>query len=178
MGADGRPVPGSIASLEHIRLGSVDQGIMICAHDLDKPILLDLSVGPGQSDLPYTRVVMDAMSRDFVVVGWDQRRTGKSYAAIDLVSSLTLGQAVSDTIVMANDEKLYKPYQVPGPVSKKLSDAGLGPYGVFGSEYTLVERVNVLRGLIDMFTILYPQLQQIDFRRDVPVLAVPTCSIA
>ena len=42
-----------------------------------------------------------------------------------------------------------------------------------GSEYTLVEKVNVLRGLIDMFTVMYPQLQEIDFRQDVPRLDVP-----
>jgi proline iminopeptidase len=36
-----------------------------------------------------------------------------------------------------------------------------------------VEKTNVLRGLIDMFTIMYPQLQEIDFRQDVPRLDVP-----
>ncbi|MBK7895547.1 MAG: hypothetical protein IPJ90_11855 [Anaerolineaceae bacterium] len=36
-----------------------------------------------------------------------------------------------------------------------------------------MEKVNVLRGLIDMFTVMYPQLQEIDFRQDVPSLDVP-----
>ena len=49
----------------------------------------------------------------------------------------------------------------------------IGPWGILGSEYNLVEKVNVLRGLIDMFTVMYPQLQGIDFRRDVPRLEVP-----
>ncbi len=51
--------------------------------------------------------------------------------------------------------------------------SGIGPYGVLASEYNLVEKFNVLRGLMDTFTVLYPQLQAIDFRRDVPRLAVP-----
>ena len=51
--------------------------------------------------------------------------------------------------------------------------AGIGPYGVLASEYNLIEKFNVLRGLIDMFTVMYPQLQEIDFRRDVQQLDVP-----
>jgi pimeloyl-ACP methyl ester carboxylesterase len=30
-----------------------------------------------------------------------------------------------------------------------------------------------MRGLIDMFTVMYPQLQHLDFRQDVPRLEVP-----
>ena len=44
---------------------------------------------------------------------------------------------------------------------------------MLGGEYGLVEKVNVLRGLMDTFAVLYPQLQGIDFRREVPRLAVP-----
>ena len=33
--------------------------------------------------------------------------------------------------------------------------------------------MNVLRGLADMNAVLYPQLQGLDFRRDVPRLEVP-----
>lgn len=36
-----------------------------------------------------------------------------------------------------------------------------------------MDKVNVLRGLIDVFALMYPQLQEIDFRRDVPRLEVP-----
>ena len=36
-----------------------------------------------------------------------------------------------------------------------------------------MEKVNVLRGLIDMFSILYPQLQTVDFRDTVQRLEIP-----
>ena len=49
----------------------------------------------------------------------------------------------------------------------------IGPMGVFGREYNLVEKVNVMRGLMETFAVLYPQLQQTDFRRDVTRLDVP-----
>ncbi len=41
------------------------------------------------------------------------------------------------------------------------------------SEYSLVEKVNVLRGLFDVFEVMYPQLQDIDFRKDATKLDVP-----
>ena len=37
----------------------------------------------------------------------------------------------------------------------------------------MIEKANVLRGLMDTFAVLYPQLYGIDFRRDVPKLDVP-----
>ena len=42
-----------------------------------------------------------------------------------------------------------------------------------GSEYTLVDKLNVLRGLIDTFGALYPQWQTIDLRRSAERLRVP-----
>ena len=266
-GADGKQLPGSIASLEQVRLGGSDQWIMIRGHDADNPVLLYLSGGPGQSDLAYSRIFFDDLSRDFVVVSWDQRGTGKSYAALNPASDLTLEQAIDDTIeltnylrsrfdeekiyllgeswgstlgvlavqrrpdlyhawigsgqmvsqretdrrlytevldlaartdddalaeqmrsfgeppyadipyangfVMGYYEALYGPYTVPQSYIETGQRSNPGPYGVLASEYNFVERVNVIRGLIDMFTVMYPQLQHIDFRQDVPQLEVP-----
>jgi pimeloyl-ACP methyl ester carboxylesterase len=217
--------------------------------------------------LPYSRVLFEDLTQDFVVVSWDQRGTGKSYPALYPTETLTLEQAVSDTIELTNylrqrfdEEKIYlmgeswgstlgvlavqqhpdlfyawigsgqmvsqretdrilyqkvldmaertgnqelkqqmlafgeppyadtpypnavvmgqydalgEPYQPPADYIERGTAANLGPWGVLGSEYNLVEKVNVLRGLIDMFTVMYPQLQEIDFRQDVPSLDVP-----
>src|SRR5512132_2275348 len=48
-----------------------------------------------------------------------------------------------------------------------------GPGGVLGREYNLVEKVSVMRGLMDMFAVMYPQLQVVDLRNAVPTLEVP-----
>lgn len=267
LGADGKLVPGSIAELTTVRLGGHDQTIMIRGYSANKPVLLYLNGGTGQSGLPFTRVVLDDLSRDFVIVDWDQRGTGKSYAALDPAATLTLNQAVSDTIELTNElrqrfdeqkiyvvgeswgsilgvlavqrqpdlfyafigsgqmvsvretdrrfyqdvldraahegnaelaasmraygqppyadipyanfvaaghyEQLYKPYTPSQADRDRGNAAGIGPYGVLASEYNLIEKVNVLRGLFDMFTVMYPQLQELDFRRDVPRLDVP-----
>lgn len=267
LGEDGKPLPGSIARLEKVRLGGQEQWIMLRGYSVDRPVILYLSGGPGQSDLPYSRVLFEDLSRNFVVVSWDQRGTGKSYAALDPTASLTLNQAIADTIeltqylrdrfseqkiyllgeswgstlgilavqrqpelyhawigsgqmvsqretdrriyqelltlaaqendtalatklqaygeppyadipyanafVLGQYDRLYPPYTPPQSYIQRGNAANLGPWGIFGSEYNLVEKVNVLRGLIDMFSILYPQLQTLDFRQTVKQLEVP-----
>jgi pimeloyl-ACP methyl ester carboxylesterase len=49
----------------------------------------------------------------------------------------------------------------------------VGMMGLKASEYNMIDKVGVVRGLIDTFAVTYPQLQGIDFRRDVRRLDVP-----
>lgn len=57
--------------------------------------------GPGQSDLPYARALLAELTSEFLLVAWDQRGTGKSYPAFEPATSITLQQAVADTIKLA-----------------------------------------------------------------------------
>lgn len=267
MDENGDPIPGSIASLETVTLGGQEQTILIRAESPDNPVLLYLSGGPGQSDLGYTRVLLQDLTEDFVVVSWDQRGAGKSYSALDPTTDLTFDQAVSGTIeltnylrerfaedktyllgesygtilgvktvqhrpdlyyawiasgqmvdiaetdrrlfydlldyadehdlddlkeqmlaygeppyqdipyanstVMGYYEALYPPYTPPQAYIERGRAANLGFMNILSEEYNLVERVNVLRGLIDMFTIMYPQLQGIDLRTEVTEMEIP-----
>ena len=250
-----------------MRLGGADQTVMIRAADPDKPVLLYLSGGPGQSDLAYARVLLEPLTADFVVAVWDQRGSGRSYGALDPTSSLTLQQAVADTVELSeylrirfSEQKIYllgeswgttlgvlavqdrpdlfhayigsgqmvsqretdriiwrdllayadrtgngalydqiltlgeppyrdtpwansvvmgyyplieTPYTPPAAYMDRGNASGVGPYGVLASEYTFIDKVNVIRGLVDMFSLMYPQLQGIDFRTDVTALEVP-----
>ena len=48
VGADGQPIPNSIASLEKVSINGTEQWISIRGHDATKPILLNLGMGgPG-----------------------------------------------------------------------------------------------------------------------------------
>jgi|GEM_PF-42580 len=47
------------------------------------------------------------------------------------------------------------------------------PAILFVPEYTFMDRINGFRAFLDTFSILYPQLQTIDFRRDAPKLDIP-----
>lgn len=265
--ANGRPLPGSIAELTTVRIGGQEQALLIRGQSTDNPLLLYLAGGPGQSSLVHPRVLFQDLEQDFIVVAWDQRGAGKSYAAIDPTSDLTPQQAVADTVevtnylrerfdedkiyllgesygtilgvlaaqqrpdlyhafigsgqmvnvaetdrviyhellanaeqtgntqladklrsygeppyadipyansfAMNNYDRLYQPYTPPQSYIERGSSSGIDQFGVLGSEYNLVEKVNVLRGLIDMFTVMYPQLQGIDLRQDAARLNVP-----
>jgi proline iminopeptidase len=267
VGADGEVLPGSIAELATVELGGQEQSILVRASDPDDPVLLYLSGGPGQSDLGYGRVLLEPLVADFVVVVWDQRGTGTSYGALDPTATLTLDQAVADTIQLSalladrfDEERIYllgeswgstlgvlavqeRPdlfhayigsgqmvsqrvtdqviwrdllayadrtengelydevltfgeppyrdspwsnstvmgyyplletaYTPPASYIERGEGSGIGPYGILASEYGFVDKVNALRGLLDTFSLMYPQLQALDFRVDVPALQVP-----
>jgi proline iminopeptidase len=267
LSADGQPVLGSIAELTAVELGGHQQAISIRAADPDKPVLLYLSGGPGQSDIAFARALLQPLEQDFVVVVWDQRGSGKSYAALDPTSTYTLEGLVADTIALTDylrdrfaEEKIYllgeswgstlgvlavqerpdlfhayigsgqmvsqretdriiwrdllayadrtangelyeqiltlgeppyrdtpwanslvmgyyglleTPYAPPAAYVARGEASGVGQFGLMGSEYTFVENANLIRGLVDMFSLMYPQLQEIDFRTDVPSLEVP-----
>lgn len=264
--ADGQAIPGSVAELTEVSIGGHEQWIEVRGASADKPVLLWLAGGPGQSDLAYTRVLFDGLAQDVIIINWDQRGTGKSHPALDPTATWTLDQAVSDTIELTNylrdrfgEQKIYlageswgmtlgvlavqqhpelyfawigsgqmvseretdrqtyaalmqfaqttgdssltdhlveigeppyadvfsytllfehyvdltPEYTPPAAYQELGNSSGIGPFGVLGSEYTLVDKVNVLAGLLDMFSVMYPQLQEIDFRQDVPRLDVP-----
>jgi pimeloyl-ACP methyl ester carboxylesterase len=263
--ASGKVVPGSIAALQKVRINGSDQWIEIRAWSPDKPVLLSIPGGPGQSDLALSRPTLGALAKDFVVVSWDQRGIGKSYASFD-PAKLSTKQAVADTValtnylrkrfserkiylfgesggsiigilavqqhpalyhawigsgqmvdplrtdrliyrgllayaaehhdpalasklrgygpppyksvyaygyVMSQYDKLAGDYTEPKAYTEALDKAGVGSFGVRGSEYTLPEKMNVFRGLIDTFSVMYPQWQSVDFRRTAERLEVP-----
>ncbi|NBD34731.1 MAG: alpha/beta fold hydrolase [Chloroflexi bacterium] len=47
------------------------------------------------------------------------------------------------------------------------------PNNLFVPENSLIDRINGLRSFLETFSVLYPQIQDIDFREDVPSLEVP-----
>ena len=266
--AHGNVVPGSVARLENVQLPGGEQWISIRGHSVDNPVLLYLHGGPGQSGMPFTRFLLADVARDFVVVDWDQRGTGKSLSALEPTSGYTLDAIVEDTAHLArflagrfDERKIYlagtswgstlgvlaaqrhpelfhafigggqmvsqretdlriyrdllahaertgdsgvadrlREYGPPPypdvyaygfvmqhyaelepeytfvPAVERIEDEHfdeIGPWGVRGREYDLVEKVNVMRGLLETFAVLYPQLQDVDFRRDVTRLDVP-----
>jgi pimeloyl-ACP methyl ester carboxylesterase len=262
LGADGTPLPGSVAELATVRLGGHDQTVLIRGRATTNPVLLYLAGGPGQSDIGYTRAYMPTVENDFVFAVWDQRGAGKSYPALDPADTWTLDRAVADTIELTNylrqrfDQdkiylfgnswgstlgvlavqrrpELYAAYIGAGQMVSQLEsdriiyrdvldyaartgDTALtermrawgeppyadiyayaflieyydriGPYpkthyfeshrprgldGNGASEYGPVDKVNKLKAIFDMGSVMYPQLQGLDFRRDVPGLKVP-----
>jgi proline iminopeptidase len=61
------------------------------------------------------------------------------------------------------------------PYSHAGNSEGPGQMGenIFVREYTLLEQLHVFAGFLDTFSVLYPQLQEIDFRTQATRLEVP-----
>jgi pimeloyl-ACP methyl ester carboxylesterase len=93
--ANGRPIPGSIATLEEVNLNGSEQWVSIRGKDTTKPVLLFLAGGPGGSQLVTERRALQGLEDHFVVVNWEQPGAGKSFDAVDR-STLTPERYVAD----------------------------------------------------------------------------------
>ncbi len=101
-GADGEPLPGSVAELTKVNLGGHDLGLMIRGTSTANPVLLLLAGGPGGSELGAMRRHLPELEKHFTVVTWDQRGAGTSYPELDPADTVTLDGYVSDTIALTN----------------------------------------------------------------------------
>lgn len=88
--------PNSIASLEKVKLGGIDQWILIRGTDRSNPVLLFLHGGPGSPEMPMEHYFGTELEKHFVVVHWDQRGAGKSLSAKIPRESMNIKQFISD----------------------------------------------------------------------------------
>lgn len=94
--SDGRVIPGSVASMEMIELGGVEQSVWFRGVDIHKPALILLHGGPGASEAPLFRHYNSELEKHFLVVYWEQRGAGRSYHGDIPPESMTIEQFVSD----------------------------------------------------------------------------------
>ncbi len=101
--AGGNVIAGSIASLEKITLGGVDQWVLIRGADITKPVLLVLHGGPGFAMTPWLELFQKAkLEEDFVVVHWDQRGAGKSYSKTLSAEDMHVENFINDTLELTD----------------------------------------------------------------------------
>ncbi|WP_240795563.1 alpha/beta fold hydrolase [Aquibacillus halophilus] len=103
-------IENGISEINSIKIGGINQSILIQGENLTKPVLLFLHGGPSLP-LPgvssrgsnYT-IVTDTkeLVKHFIVVFWDQRGTGKSYHKSIPKHSMTFSQFVSDTVELTD----------------------------------------------------------------------------
>ncbi len=93
----------SIAILEEVEIGGVEQWLLMRGEDRSDPVLLWLHGGPGSSLMPASWYFDRKLEKDFIVVHWDQRGSGKSNSWHFDYEELTLEQYVQD----ANEVTAY-----------------------------------------------------------------------
>ncbi|OQB23582.1 MAG: putative aminoacrylate hydrolase RutD [Firmicutes bacterium ADurb.Bin182] len=258
----GSQAEDSIAIIEKVRLNGAEQWISIRSRHKENPVLLFLAGGPGGSQLAAVRSELRELEEHFVVVGWDQPGSAKSFGAVPR-SALTRERYIADGCELAKylcdrfrrekiflvgeswgsalgiwmvqrqpelfyafagtgqmvsflDTELYcydlavKTAQERGDaaVLKKLREQGSPPYygdgvalkmanyllylfkvmssnpaiaysahntlqDLAAPEYGLLDKINYIRGLTDTLSVVYPQLYDMDLRRQAAVLEVP-----
>jgi proline iminopeptidase len=72
-----------IAELKAIPIGGLQQWISVRGRSRNNPILLFIHGGPASTEIPASWVFQGPWEDYFVVVQWDQRGAGKTYAAND-----------------------------------------------------------------------------------------------
>lgn len=263
--AEGKRVENSIATMEKINLGGIDQWIVMRGKSRDNPIILMLSGGPGGTEMGRFLNFNDKLENDFIVVNWEQRGSGKSYPSIKNREDMNVEQYVSDineltnylkerfdkekiyllghswgTIIgtkaiqkypdqfhayigaaqMVNIEKTDKyMYDYVLDKANKYGDEkrvttleknGPPPYNedkvlnkykpfltnyadyyrkensygentswynpasiIWIPEYNIIDKINVVRGMIDTFNIMFPQIQDINFVEQANEFEIP-----
>jgi pimeloyl-ACP methyl ester carboxylesterase len=112
--ANGKVLPSSIASLEQVRLGGIEQSILIRGKSVANPVLLFLHGGPGMPAMYLAHAFQRPLEEHFVVVQWDQRGAGSSYGNDIPVETMNVEQFIADTVELSQmlserfgQEKLY-----------------------------------------------------------------------
>lgn len=91
----------AIAELMPLRVGGIEQWLLIRGAYKDNPVLLFLHGGPGTAMIGVFRHYQELLEQHFVVVQWDQRGAGLSGMKPVDPATLTREQYVSDGIEVA-----------------------------------------------------------------------------
>lgn len=88
-----------------VEIGGIQQWVVIEGQDCGNPVILIVHGGPGNSNTPFAHSLFGSWTRNFTVVQWDQRGSGKTYAASkpDESDVLTMERLTKDGIMRRSD---------------------------------------------------------------------------
>lgn len=100
-----------IDELGFVTIGGIEQWVAVQGQDERNPVILFLHGGPGEAESPYLKEFVP-WERDFTVVNWDQRGSGKTYGKNGPATpDMTVGRMAEDGVEVAKYAlgKLAKP---------------------------------------------------------------------
>jgi pimeloyl-ACP methyl ester carboxylesterase len=86
-----------IDRLEQVELGGAKQWVLMRSTSSENPVLLYLHGGPGFAMIPYSHRYSAELEKNFIVVHWDQRGSGKSFDAGLNPGTMKMDRFLSDT---------------------------------------------------------------------------------
>ena len=93
---DSIPSANSVLDLLSVEIDGLEQWLLIRGEDRTNPVLLWLHGGPGSAQMPIHHAYTKALEKEYIVVYWDQRGTGKSNHADFREESMTINRFVKD----------------------------------------------------------------------------------
>jgi pimeloyl-ACP methyl ester carboxylesterase len=78
-GGSGATATQTIREEKFVMIGGIEQWVTISGTNCANPIVLIVHGGPGNSMTPYGDAIYGSWTKQFTVVQWDQRGTGRTY---------------------------------------------------------------------------------------------------
>jgi L-proline amide hydrolase len=97
----------SISELRKVEINESDIEVMIRGNNRDNPIIVFVHGGPCCSEIPYIRKYQSLLEKEFTIVHYDQRGSGKSYKIGTDYSNVTASTHVDDLIALSEYIKDY-----------------------------------------------------------------------
>lgn len=104
----------SVSELKKIKIGGIDQWLLIRSKNKNNPILLILHGGPGSAQIAVATKYQALLEEHFIVVNWDQRGAGLSYSKDVSKGTMVVDKFVKDTkelidylIKIYNKQKIF-----------------------------------------------------------------------
>ena len=97
----------SISELTKVTINGVGLEVMIRGNDRNNPVLIFVHGGPCCSEIPYVRKYQENLEKDFTIVHYDQRGSGKSYEFGKDYSMVTAATHTNDLIALTEYMKEY-----------------------------------------------------------------------
>lgn len=92
----------SVSILKQIKINGTDHEVMIRGEDRRNPIVIFVHGGPGSSEIPYVRKYQDLLEKNFTIVHYDQRGSGKSFHFFEDYFNLSTDLLVDDLLALTD----------------------------------------------------------------------------
>ncbi len=90
----------SISELTKVDINGVGLEVMIRGTNRNNPVLIFVHGGPCWSEIPYVRKYQENLEKDFTIVHYDQRGSGKSYEFGEDYAGVTATTHTNDLIAL------------------------------------------------------------------------------